>query len=49
MQISGYTGDAGDAMELHNGMMFSASDHERHGAGENCAASYKGKSSACLT
>ncbi|KAJ0055516.1 hypothetical protein NL108_005392, partial [Boleophthalmus pectinirostris] len=42
LQVSGYSGDAGDAMATHNGMKFSTYDRDSDNANENCAMSYGG-------
>ncbi|OWF36391.1 fibrinogen C domain-containing protein 1-B-like [Mizuhopecten yessoensis] len=42
LSVAGYSGDAGDSMEVHNGMMFSTFDLDNDGAPGNCAESFKG-------
>ncbi|XP_015226361.1 PREDICTED: fibrinogen alpha chain-like [Cyprinodon variegatus] len=42
LQVSGYTGDAGDALGPHNGMKFSTLDRDNDGWGESCAEAYGG-------
>jgi len=43
LKVAGYSGTAGDALDGHNGMMFSTkdADHDVHGPG-NCAQVYHG-------
>lgn len=38
LHVSGYTGDAGDALSSHNGMKFSTFDKDDDHSEENCAA-----------
>ncbi|MEQ2259976.1 hypothetical protein XENORESO_014894 [Xenotaenia resolanae] len=42
LQVSGYTGDAGDALESHSGVKFSTFDKDNDGWEENCAEAYGG-------
>ena len=43
LQVSGYTGDAGDSLTRHSGDPFSTYDHDNDRRGyENCAVTYKG-------
>ncbi|XP_060065732.1 fibrinogen C domain-containing protein 1-B-like [Ylistrum balloti] len=42
LSVAGFSGDAGDSMEVHNGMMFSTTDLDNDGAPGNCAESFKG-------
>ena len=42
LNISGYTGDAGDSMSYHNGMRFSTSNKDHDTWSYNCAATFKG-------
>uniref|UniRef100_A0A3B3ZQC6 Fibrinogen C-terminal domain-containing protein n=1 Tax=Periophthalmus magnuspinnatus TaxID=409849 RepID=A0A3B3ZQC6_9GOBI len=42
LHVSGYTGDAGDALVTHNGMKFSTYDRDNDNGKENCATSYGG-------
>ncbi|XP_016535172.1 fibrinogen alpha chain isoform X2 [Poecilia formosa] len=42
LQVSGYTGDAGDALASHSGVKFSTFDKDNDGSGENCAEAYGG-------
>ena len=40
--VNGYSGDAGDGLSRHDGMMFSTLDHDRDTNAGNCAKKYKG-------
>lgn len=42
LQVSGYTGDAGDALGSHSGAKFSTFDRDNDRWGESCAAAYGG-------
>lgn len=42
IQVSGYTGTAGDSMRYHNGRPFSTRDKEPHPLGIHCARAYMG-------
>ena len=40
--ISGYSGDAGDSMAIHNGMKFSTKEEDNDRWSDNCVTSFKG-------
>ena len=40
LTVSGYSGTAGDALEYHDGMEFSAVDNDKNSG--DCVAKYKG-------
>jgi ficolin len=40
LEVSGYSGTAGDALDYHNGMMFSTFDKDNDKSSANCAAAY---------
>ncbi|XP_063422828.1 microfibril-associated glycoprotein 4-like isoform X2 [Mytilus trossulus] len=42
IDVTGYSGDAGDAMKLHNGNKFSTMDKDNDVCKDNCAALFKG-------
>ncbi|CDQ89299.1 unnamed protein product [Oncorhynchus mykiss] len=42
IEVSGYTGTAGDSMRYHNGRPFSTRDKEPHPLGIHCARAYMG-------
>ncbi|XP_063436198.1 ficolin-2-like [Mytilus trossulus] len=42
LNIGGYSGDAGDGLFFHNGMMFSTNDKDNDISRHNCAESFKG-------
>ena len=42
LHVSGYAGDAGDALAAHNGMKFSTYDVDNNGGKESCASVYGG-------
>ncbi|KAL0985510.1 hypothetical protein UPYG_G00157840 [Umbra pygmaea] len=42
IQVSGYTGTAGDSMKYHNGRPFSTKDKDPHPLGIHCARAYMG-------
>ncbi|XP_060569084.1 angiopoietin-related protein 7-like [Ruditapes philippinarum] len=42
LEVSGYSGTAGDALENHNGMMFSTFDRDNDKYDSNCAVKYHG-------
>ena len=42
LKVGGFSGDAGDSLSYHNGLMFSTKDHDQDLAGKNCAEYYSG-------
>ena len=42
MNVSGYSGNAGEMLSYHNGQMFTTYDQDHDSWGKNCAVSYKG-------
>ncbi|CAG2233563.1 Angiopoietin-related protein 1,Ficolin-1-A,Angiopoietin-1,Fibrinogen C domain-containing protein 1,Ryncolin-1,Tenascin-N,Angiopoietin-related protein 7,Angiopoietin-related protein 6,Fibrinogen C domain-containing protein 1-B,Fibrinogen-like protein 1,Ficolin-1,Ficolin-1-B,Angiopoietin-4,Fibrinogen-like protein 1-like protein,Ryncolin-2,Techylectin-5B,Tenascin-R,Fibrinogen C domain-containing protein 1-A,Microfibril-associated glycoprotein 4,Fibrinogen-like protein A,Ryncolin-3,Angiopoietin-2,Tenascin-X,Fi len=42
LDVTGYSGDAGDAMESHNGQTFSTMDKDNDVYKDNCAEQFKG-------
>ena len=43
LNVSGYSGDAGDSLNLHNGRQFTTKDQDNDKSDtENCASTYKG-------
>ncbi|XP_039256378.2 microfibril-associated glycoprotein 4-like [Styela clava] len=42
LEVSAYTGNAGDGMATHNGMGFTTSDRDNDETSSNCASSYPG-------
>ena len=42
LRVGTYSGNAGDALTVHNNMRFSTFDNDNDAWGSNCAASYKG-------
>ncbi|XP_060558349.1 ficolin-1-like [Ruditapes philippinarum] len=42
LEVSGYSGTAGDSLDYHNGMMFSTYDRDQDTASDNCAKSWHG-------
>ena len=42
LNIAGYTGTAGDSLDVHNGMQFSTKDRDNDQYSGNCATSFQG-------
>ena len=42
MDVSGYSGDAGDQLSYHSGQMFSTYDQDHDKSSGNCAVTYRG-------
>ncbi|CAC5377465.1 Fibrinogen-like protein A,Ryncolin-4,Angiopoietin-related protein 7,Angiopoietin-related protein 1,Ficolin-3,Ficolin-1-B,Techylectin-5A,Ficolin-2,Ryncolin-1,Tenascin-R,Fibrinogen-like protein 1,Angiopoietin-1,Tenascin-X,Fibrinogen C domain-containing protein 1-A,Tenascin-N,Veficolin-1,Ryncolin-3,Tenascin,Fibroleukin, Fibrinogen C domain-containing protein 1,Fibrinogen gamma chain,Techylectin-like protein,Ryncolin-2,Fibrinogen beta chain,Angiopoietin-related protein 6,Techylectin-5B,Angiopoietin-related pro len=42
LDVSGYSGDAGDSMEFHNGQKFSTKDRDNDKSDQSCAVRFKG-------
>lgn len=42
LEVSGYSGNASDALDYQNGMQFSARDSDRDISNTHCAANYEG-------
>ena len=42
LTVSGYSGTAGNSLDLHNGHRFSTRDQDNDASGDNCAQTYKG-------
>jgi ficolin len=42
LQVSGYSGDAGDSMSGHSGFDFTTNDQDNDVYSANCAISFKG-------
>ncbi|KAL3868224.1 hypothetical protein ACJMK2_041055 [Sinanodonta woodiana] len=42
LRLAGYSGDAGDSLTFHNGMMFTTKDKDNDKSSNNCAVSFLG-------
>ena len=42
LQVSSYSGNAGDSFSYHNGMQFTTKDQDNDQSNSNCATQYKG-------
>ena len=42
LKVGGFSGDAGDSLSVHNGLMFSTNDRDQDPSPDNCAVKFRG-------